>query len=55
MDDKLVKQIVALEDERHYLENLLEYYYNETEDDLETIIQNRISTLYEDQKKLEDA
>lgn len=50
--DKLIKKIVELEDERHYLQNLIEYA-EENDMSVEDVISNKIAELYEEQEKLE--
>jgi len=52
MDEKLIKQIVELEDERNYLRNILEYA-DETGKDLEEIILDKIDYLQNELEKLE--
>ena len=52
MDEKLIKQIVELEDERNYLRNILEYA-DETGKDLEEIILDKIDYLQKELEKLE--
>lgn len=52
MDNELVKRIVELEDERNYLRNILEYV-DETGEDLETVILNKINYCQEEIERLE--
>lgn len=52
MDQKLVKQIVELEDERNYLRNLMEYA-DEEGIDIETAIYNRLESLQDELERLE--
>ena len=52
MDEKLIKRIVELTDEKNYLRNIQEEA-DECDLDVETVILNRIERIYDELIKLE--